>query len=215
MTPASAVARPGAGLLSAVFETGGEHPHDVASERILDAALAVSAASGVRHLTIDEVAARAGVGRMTVYRRFEDRAGLLEALAAREGRRCLAELDAASPADAPLDDQVVAGFVTSLRIVRRHPLLKRLVEHEPEAMLRSLLASDGAMFKMARAFVAARIVAAPDGPAAEVEAEAAAEVLIRLVFSFVLIRETSLPLDDEDSARAVAHRLLAPVVSTA
>ena len=80
----SAVAGRRPGLLSAALEVGHARPQDDASERILDAALALSAASGVRHLTIDDVAARAGVGRMTVYRRFEDRSGLLEALAARE-----------------------------------------------------------------------------------------------------------------------------------
>ncbi len=211
----SAVAAKPAGFLTAALGAAGEHPQDAVAERILDAALALSAASGIRHLTIDDVAARAGVGRMTVYRRFDGRSGLLEALAAREGARCLAELDAASPADAPLAEQVTAGFVTSLRIAREHPLLSRLARHEPEAMLEALNASGGTLFKMARAFAAGRIGAAPDGPPPGPEAEAAAEMLIRLVFSFVLIAETGLPLDDEEKARELAGRLLAPLVGAA
>jgi AcrR family transcriptional regulator len=210
----SAVAEIPAGFLSALG-AGGGHPGDDVSERILDAALALSSASGIRHLTIDEVARRAGVGRMTVYRRFEGRSGLLEALAAREGARCLAELDAASPADAPLAEQVTAGFVTSLRIAREHPLLSRLSRHEPDAMLLALNAADGALFKMARAFAAARIGAAPDGPRPGPDAEGAAEMLIRLVFSFLLIEETTLPLHDEEKARVLARRLLAPLVGAA
>jgi hypothetical protein len=82
-------------------------------------------------------------------------------------------------------------------------------------MLEALNAADGALFKMARAFAAARIGAAPDGPPPGPEAEAAAEMLIRLVFSFVLIEETSLPLDDEERARELARRLLAPLVGAA
>jgi AcrR family transcriptional regulator len=211
----SAVAARPAGFLSMALGAAGGEPRDAVAERILDAALALSAASGIRHLTIDEVAARAGVGRMTVYRRFEGRSGLLEALAAREGARCLAELDAASPADAPLAEQVTAGFLASLRIAREHPLLSRLARHEPEAMLEALNAGDGALFRMARGFAAARIGAAPDGPPPGPEAEAAAEMLIRLVFSFVLISETSLPLTDDDEARKLAGRLLAPLAGAA
>ncbi len=211
----SAVAARFAGFLSVALGGAGGTPHDEVADRILDAALALSAASGIRHLTIDAVADRAGVGRMTVYRRFDGRSGLLEALAAREGARCLGELDAASPADAPLAEQVTAGFLASLRIAREHPLLSRLARHEPEAMLEALNASNGALFKMARAFAAARIGSAPDGPPSGREAEAAAEMLIRLVFSFVLIEETSLPLSDEGEARELARRLLAPLVGAA
>ena len=61
------------------------HPRTPTSERILDAALALAAASGLRHLTMDDIAARAKVGRMTVYRRFGDKQRLLEALGARRG----------------------------------------------------------------------------------------------------------------------------------
>jgi AcrR family transcriptional regulator len=213
--PASAtVARP-ASFLSVALGGNPEEQRDAVAERILDAALALSAASGIRHLTIDDVAVRAGVGRMTVYRRFAGKGGLLEALAAREGRRCLGELDAASSPDAPLAEQLASGFITSLRLAREHPLLSRLALHEPEALLEALNATDGALFKLARGFAAARIGAAPDGPPPGPAAEAAAEVLIRLMFSFVLIGETSLPLADEAAAREFAGRVLAPALGAA
>jgi|GraSoiStandDraft_4_1057263.scaffolds.fasta_scaffold311292_2 TetR/AcrR family transcriptional repressor of uid operon len=206
----SALASKPAAFLSAAL--AGEHgaPADPTAERILDAALELSVASGIRHLTIDDVAARAGVGRMTVYRRLKDKAGLLNALAAREGRRCLDELAAASDPEAPLAEQITEGFVAALRIAREHPLLARMSRHEPETFLESLIANDSAVFKMARAFAAARMSQAPDGLRGP-EAEAAAEVLIRLTFSFVLISDTVLPLDDPARAREVAARLLAPV----
>jgi AcrR family transcriptional regulator len=206
----SAVASRPAAFLSAALGTGAERPTDEVSERVLDAALELSAASGIRNLTIDDTARRAGVGRMTVYRRFGGRAGLLEALAVREGRRCLDELAAASDPDAPLADQIASGFVAALRVAREHPLLTRMAQHEPETFLESLIANDSAVFKMARAFAAARISQAPDGPTGA-DAEVAAELLIRLTFSFVMIRETALPLDDEVAAMAIARRLLAPV----
>ena len=118
-----------------------EVPED--SDHILDAALALAAASGLRHLTMDDVARRAGVGRMTVYRRFGSRDALLDALAGREARRCLAELEAASPIDAPLEVQLSAGFETALRLIREHPLLARLARVEPDSVLHAFTTRPG------------------------------------------------------------------------
>jgi AcrR family transcriptional regulator len=200
-------------LLAVALDPRAEPPDDAVSERILDGALALSAASGVQHLTMDAVARRARVGRMTVYRRFGDRERLIEALGVREGRRCLAELDAATWPDAPIEDQVAGGFVTSLRLVREHPLLGRLARLEPESVLSALTEDGGALFAMAREFLAARLRASQEaGVLGEIDVDAAAELLVRLAISFVLIQESVLPLDDEQRLHEVARRLVAPVL---
>jgi AcrR family transcriptional regulator len=201
-------------LLARALDTAVEPPDDAVSERILDAALALAAASGIRHLTMDDVARRAGVGRMTVYRRFGDKTRLVEALAVREGRRCLAELDAAARPDQPIAEQVAEGFVTSVRLAREHPLLNRLARIEPESVLRALTADGSAIFGLARAFLADRLRAAQKAGTLDrqVEVEEAAEILVRLSFSFALIEDSVLPLEDPDRARDVARRLIAPIL---
>lgn len=201
-------------LLSRAFDPAVTPPDDATSERVLDAALALAAAFGLRHLTMDEIAARAGVGRMTVYRRFGDKDTLLEALAVREGRRCLAELDAVGDPSAPIPEQVADGFATSLRLAREHPLLNRLARVEPETVLASLTANGGALFAMSRAFVAARLRESQRaGVLGPVDVEAAAEVLVRLAFSFVLIQESALPVDDDERVREIARDLIAPILA--
>jgi AcrR family transcriptional regulator len=202
-------------VLARALDSRVEPPSDPLSERILDAALALSAASGIRHLTMDDVAAGAGVGRMTVYRRFGDRLRLIDALAVREARRCLATLDAASRPDAPIADQIAEGFVTSLRIAREHPLLNRLARVEPDAVLAALLEDGGAIFAMARAFLAERLRAAQrDGVLGPLDVDVAAELLVRLMLSFVLIQESVLPLEDEQRARELARRMIAPMLGS-
>lgn len=199
-------------LLARALDPQVEPPGDALSERILDAALALGAASGVRRLTMDDVARRARVGRMTVYRRFGDKERLVEALGVREMRRCLAELDAAIAPDAPIEEQIAEGFVTSLRLAREHPLLNRLARLEPETVVQAL--ADGGIFAAARAFLAARLQESQQaGVVGPIDVEAAAEVLVRLAFSFVLIQESVLPTGDEEQARDVARRLIAPVVA--
>jgi AcrR family transcriptional regulator len=54
--------------------------------RVLAAAEELFAEQGVAGTTMDEVAARAGVGKGTVYRRFGDQAGLAAALLSERGR---------------------------------------------------------------------------------------------------------------------------------
>lgn len=190
-------------------------PEDAVSNRILDAALDLAAASGVQHLTMDAVARRAHVGRMTVYRRFGDKQALVAVLGAREGQRCLAELDAAARPDAPIDEQVAAGLVTSLRLAREHPLLSRLARLEPETVLGALTEDGGALFGVARAYLAQRLRESQRaGVLGEIEVDEAAEVLVRLAVSFVLIPESVLPLDDEDRVRRLARQLLAPILES-
>jgi AcrR family transcriptional regulator len=79
-------------LLALALEPEVEPAGDPISERILDAALELATSSGIRNLTMDDVSQRAAVGRMTVYRRFGSKAAVVDALAIRECRRCLAAI---------------------------------------------------------------------------------------------------------------------------
>jgi AcrR family transcriptional regulator len=186
---------------------------DEISARILDAALDTAAAFGLQNLTMDAVARRAEVGRMTVYRRFGDKQGLVAALGARESRRCLAAMDAAAPPDAPIAEQAAAGFATALRLAREHPLLSRLARLEPEAVLAGLTNHGGALFAIIRGGLAERLREAQRaGVLGEVEVEETAELMVRLAVSFVLIPESVLPLDDEEKVRGVAWQLLTPIL---
>jgi AcrR family transcriptional regulator len=201
-------------IIALALDPSVEPPDDALSERILDASLALSAAFGLRNLTIDDVARRARVGRMTVYRRFGSKGRLVEALAIRESRRCIAELDAAMRPDAPFEEQIADAFVTSMRLAREHPLLNRLARLEPESVLESLAGEQSGIFAAARAFTASRLTAAIEaGVLVPVEVEETAELLVRLGVSFVLIQDTVFPVEDDARARAAARRLMAPLLT--
>jgi AcrR family transcriptional regulator len=189
-------------------------PDDPTSTRILDAALEAAAASGIKHLTVDEVARRAGVGRVTVYRRFGDRQGLVEALGVREARRVLAMLDESTDLDRPVADQVADAFVAGLRLLREHPLLHRLVTHEPDVLLDALTNERAALFPFARAYVASRLAADRTGGVRDdAELLEIAEAFVRITVSFALVPQTALELEDDERARDVARRLIAPLVT--
>jgi AcrR family transcriptional regulator len=180
------------------------------SEHILDAALDLAAASGLRNLTMEDVARGAGVGRMTVYRRFGNRDALVDALTARELRRCLAELDGASSADAPIEEQVAAGFATAIRLSREHPLLSRLARVEPDTVLGAFNADGGALLQACAKFLGMRLRASQAAGvlAADARIEELSELCVRVAVSFVLLPESALDLDDPELGR----RLLGPLM---
>src|SRR3954453_9184344 len=194
-------------LLQRGFGSSVEVPADAPSERILDAALELCAETGVRHLTMDDVAERAGVGRMTVYRRFGSRERLEEVLAVREARRCLTELDSTVDPGAPVPDQIAQGMLTTLRLIREHPLLERMSRVTPAAALAALREEGTSVFAMSRAFISTRIregqrAGTGDEP---IDPNQAAELLDRIGFSFLLIPESALPLSDDERMRGLGR----------
>jgi AcrR family transcriptional regulator len=188
------------------------HPHgdpDATAERILDAALELAAASGLRHLTMDDVAARAGVGRMTVYRRFSSRAELVDALTVRESRRCLERIQAAVEAETQAAARLTAVFVTTLVVIREHPMLARLARFEPEALIAELTRDDSAAFRLVRAFLVGLIrEGQASGEIAQGDPDLLAELALRLGASFVLIPDSLLPLHDEAATRRKVRGLI-------
>lgn len=201
-------------LLELAFDPGVPTADDAMSERILDASLALAAASGLRHLTMDDVARRAGVGRMTVYRRFGDRAGLVEALAVRECRRCLAQIAAALDREAPAPDRLASLFIATLGVIREHPLLARLATVEPEALLAELTREDSEVFRLVQQFLLALLNEGQEaGELTLGDPPAVAEIFLRLGLSFVLMPHSVIALDDEEATREVVGALLSPLVS--
>jgi AcrR family transcriptional regulator len=207
------MARGAARVLELAFDPASETPADAMSERVLDAALELVAASGARHLTMDDVAARAGVGRMTVYRRFAGRQQLMDALAVRECRRCLARIAAALDPGKPIDERATDLFLATLRVIREHPMLARLARVEPEALLRELNRDSSAVFRLVRDFLVAQIRSAQAaGDLPQGDPAALAEIAVRLGASFVLIGDSAIVSDDERQTRETVRRLLAPVL---
>jgi AcrR family transcriptional regulator len=196
-------------VLALAFDPHVRTDEDPAGERILDAALALAAASGLKNLTMDEVARRSGVGRMTVYRRFGSRGALVDALAVRECPRCLATIAAALDPSVGADERLASLLTTTLRVIREHPLLARLASFEPDALLRELTRDDSAVFRLVRQFLIDLIAEGQrTGELVAGDPAVLAELALRLGASFVLIPETALPVDDPETVRATIAALL-------
>jgi AcrR family transcriptional regulator len=126
---------------------------------VLEAARATVLDFGVRRTTLTEVARRAGLSRMTVYRRYADAGELMRALMSSEFGDVLERAQSRAETLPPGRERIVAAVVGTIEELMDNPLMNRLLELEPEAMLPYLTERVGAFQQAARATLAEAISA--------------------------------------------------------
>jgi AcrR family transcriptional regulator len=111
-------------------------------DRYLDAARECILATGWTRTTLTDVARRAGVSRMTIYRTWPDMQTLLADLMTREWGGVVAEV-AAAGSGAPLLERLSRGVSRTVTALRSNDLLRKIVEVDPELLLPYLLQRRG------------------------------------------------------------------------
>jgi AcrR family transcriptional regulator len=222
--------------LALAHETGEDA--DSVTERILDAALGQFEDFGLRRSTMEDIAKRCGMSRITIYRRFPKKENLIEAVVLRELKSFLDRLERVGDGDAgsgpagaggdagsgpagaggelSAEDKMVERIALALQYLGNHPLLRRLLRTEPESILPSLTVNGGVVVDMAREHIAAFIRhdlfgARTPPPEAERHVQLVAELGVRIVLSFILTPSSAIPMATLDDARAFANDLIAPV----
>ncbi len=107
----------------------------ITEARILDAAYTQVMLVGFRRTTLTDVAERAGLARMTVYRRFPDVRSVLQALMLREFAWIVEQARTDSEVVAGTRGQIVASAVRGVELIVTHELFLRLLDVDPELLL--------------------------------------------------------------------------------
>lgn len=188
---------------------------DRSTERILDAAYEELTRDGVRRTTMSQIADAAGLGVATVYRRFPQKARLVEAVLLREAARATAAVDAAMRRAGTVEEQVAGGFTAFAHTIAERDLLVRLlrgdVDHDGEAVAPGALVDR--IMVMARDYIAGWIrELQATGRYRDVDAEVVAEIEARLALSLVLAPEGRIPMHDDAATRAFATKYLVPLL---
>ena len=196
----------------ASFGRGAGFDDDADVRTILDAAAQLLVAHGLRRWSIDDVAARAGLGRTTVYRKIGGRDDIVHAVLARELRTTFAAIAAAAAPHESLEDRLVAGTLAA-RHALEHSIVDGVLRADPATFLPFLTTGAGPLLEISRMVLVPEIMRAGLVDDAD-RASELAELLARVGLSFVLTRDTAFPADDAAFALSV-RRLFAPLLSRA
>lgn len=109
----------------------------------LDAARACILDVGWRRTTLTEVARRAGVSRMTIYRSWADMSRLLGDLMTREWAGVVAATVAEEDPSDSTTQRLVSDIVGTVHALRENELFVRIIELDPELLLPYLLSRRG------------------------------------------------------------------------
>lgn len=174
----------------------------------LDAARDNILAVGWRRTTLTDVAKRAGVSRMTMYRRWPDMRSLLADLLVREWGGLID--DALVSADGSIAD----GVVRTVAALRANELFRRIVEVDPELLLPYLLERRGRNQDHILELMAAAIAAGQsDGTVRAGDPALLARTLLLAVQGFVISEPTmtDVPVAELDrELAALVERYLQP-----
>ncbi|WP_280234362.1 TetR/AcrR family transcriptional regulator [Nocardia cyriacigeorgica] len=183
------------------------------NDALLASALSAFLDFGVKRTSMGEIARRAGISPATLYRRFESKSDLVEAVTIREAQRLVAEIDAKVSTVEGTADQLVEIFVAFIAAIARSELLRRLLRTEPELILPRLTTEAGPVLAIGRTYLAGKLRELHAAEAAsDFDADLVAEIMARLALSLALTPDGLIPLDDENAAREFSRRTLLPMV---
>lgn len=205
-------------LLERAFAEAFERADDTdeITTRVLDGAYEQFCRMGIRRSTMEDVARRAGVSRITVYRRFATKDALVEQVVRREFRRYFDKFLVDIKQAKTVADRVVLGFVSSLQAIRRNPLIGGLLAVEADVLVPSMIGDGGQTLATVRRFVAGQLRREQHAGnvSAEVDVDLVAELMARVSTSFLITPVGVVDLDDDQQVRALARQFLVPMLES-
>ncbi|MFI9467032.1 TetR/AcrR family transcriptional regulator [Streptomyces sp. NPDC052492] len=189
------------------------------NDAVLDAVRDCVLAVGVRRTTLTDVARRAGVSRMTLYRRWPDVRSLVGDLMTREW---IAVATGAMPErrpDVSARELLTEGLVDAVRDFVAHPLFRKILDVDPELLLPYVLDRRGASQEALLELLAGVLREGhADGSVRTAHVERQARAVLLVVQSFTLSLRTMTDEDDPELSaeaflgelRSVLERTLTP-----
>ncbi|MFI8206531.1 TetR/AcrR family transcriptional regulator [Streptomyces sp. NPDC085937] len=181
------------------------------NDAVLDAVRDCVLAVGVRRTTLTDVARRAGVSRMTLYRRWPDVRSLVGDLMTREW---IAVATGAMPGrrpDVSARELLTQGLVDAVRDFVAHPLFQKILDVDPELLLPYVLDRRGASQEALLELLAGVLREGhADGSVRTAHVERQARAVLLVVQSFTLSLRT---MTDEDDPELSAEAFLAELRS--
>jgi AcrR family transcriptional regulator len=180
-------------------------------DRILDALIGRVSEVGIRKLTMDDIATRAELSRVTLYTYFPNKQAIVRAAVVRELERFFAELESVASQHESPEERLVETFAHAYRYLSGHALVQRMIRAEPE-LLANYLARDTPAIPLAREWVAAKLTVDRATVLGRTDPDEAAELIVRTIHSLIIAPETVFGLERGSGPEDYARRWILPVL---
>jgi AcrR family transcriptional regulator len=168
---------------------------------------------GVRRANVERIGRRASVSRVTVYRQFENKAGLLRAVITNETSVFVRRFDEVWFQPITPAKKIEAVIVLAVDELRHNPVIQSVRRFDPEEMLRQFTFDGEHTFEMYCSTLAGRFDAlVTAGELNELNNYRAAEVVMRLFYTFLLQPYGTLPGSGESQIREFAREFIVPII---
>jgi len=178
---------------------------------ILDAAQQVFETYGARRANLEDVARAAGISKSTLYRAYQIKDQLLDAVLSRQLLDFFIKLDEVA-SGLPPREAVVECFTRGLALTREIPLLAKLFEAEPETIARADAERSHNALLLRSTEQAVRTLRRAGATMPEGELITVTELMLRLAYTYMISPNGHLDMNDEQVARGFAATYLAPLV---
>jgi AcrR family transcriptional regulator len=186
---------------------------DQLEEKILDAALERILQVGIRRSSLDDIARRAGLNRVTIYRRFRVKENLVDAVLAREIGRVTDEVNRIIFSNPEVGVQIEESILFVLRQTRTHPLVTQLLAVAPEEAIGFYTVRGEELVGNGIRFVCGVLTRAQEhGLIDRYDPLPVAELVARFAHSLLLTPVGGMDFDDEGSSREFVRTMIVPLI---
>ncbi|MCX5044430.1 TetR/AcrR family transcriptional regulator [Aldersonia sp. NBC_00410] len=191
-----------------------QHDFDDLDERIMDATLARITQVGIRRSSLEDIARRVGINRITIHRRFDGKDNLIEAVLEREARRMLTEVTAIATTVRGVDAQIEETVLHVLLNTRMHRLATQQADVAPDEALAFYTVQGERLISVGVDYIAGMLRhAQANGLIDAYDAGPVAEIVARLAHSLMLTPGGgAVDFADIDSARAFVRATIVPLM---
>ncbi|MFC9898301.1 TetR/AcrR family transcriptional regulator [Nocardia sp. NPDC127579] len=183
-------------------------------EKILDAALQRILQVGIRRSSLDDIARRSGINRVTIYRRFAAKENLIDAVFGREIERILAETAAIAARADTAEGQIEETVVYILGLTQTHPFATQLLEVSPEEALNFYTVRGEELVSAGITFIVSVLEAAQEhGTVDRYDPRPVAELVARLAHSLLLTPRGGVDFGDPKAAREFVRTVIVPLMA--
>ncbi len=177
--------------------------------RILDATLRLAESTGLRKLSMEEVARRGRVGRATIYVYFAGRDALIQALVEQELSRFFVSVASAIDPIDDFEEKLVTGVAVAYRWLRHHKALQAILQINPQVLQSYVITENSTALDLAREFVESQM---RDENIPQPLQPQFAEHIARTIHSLILVPGGAVDIDAPDGPEIYVRNFLVPVL---